>query len=413
VAVELRPDVLRDALTTLARRDPQAAAYAEEAVKWLVWRDSDSEPLVFGQHTLQIFLWYFLSEKWDAPEDEILATARALGDLLDLAGAPARYVALCRSPETERMIRTEGEGFSELVEASGLEPPDTDLLTWSALMTIEESTERDAASRYLEEAIERGEFTPGAPSWRERQREAMVAFLTSPDESGSTPLERVRAARIGGWLGPVHVGDERRAERRARLGAAVPLLDQEPDAEAAAVALDPLLWLLELCADGARLTPTKALARSIVQEAVERYPSWWSVELGKPPQGERSVYPLALLHELALELGLVRRHRGELRLSRRGQELRADSRALLGLVAGELAASSLDPDVALAVALTDPDALPDAIDLLDAGELHALLAPFAGVAGRLWEPFTLTEGGRTLALAVLRERATGARHLLW
>jgi hypothetical protein len=67
----------------------------------------------------------------------------------------------------------------------------------------------------------------------------------------------------------------------------------------------------------------------------------------------------------------------------------------------------------LAVALTDPDALPKAIDLLDAGELHSLLAPFAGVAGQLWERFTLTEGGRILALAVLRERATGARHVRW
>jgi hypothetical protein len=85
----------------------------------------------------------------------------------------------------------------------------------------------------------------------------------------------------------------------------------------------------------------------------------------------------------------------------------------LRLVAGELAAGSLDPDVGLAVALTDPDALPEVLDLLAAAELHSLLAPFAGVTGRLWERMTLTDGGRILALAVLRARATGPRHIVW
>jgi hypothetical protein len=413
VAVQLGADVLRSALATLERRDPQTAADAEEAVGWLAWRESDDEPVVFGQHALQVFLWYVLPEKWDAQEDELVAAARALAELLETTGAPDRYIALCRSPETERMIRTDGEGFSELLEASGLEPPDTDLLSWSGLMTIEESEERDAASLHLESAIERGEFEPGAPGWRERQREVMEAFLTSPDEQGSTPLERVRAARIGAWLGPPGVGDEGGAERRSRLSAAVPLLADEPDAEAAALALDPLLWLLDLSADGARLTPTKALVRTIVREAVERYPSWWYRELGRPPHNEASVSALAHLHELALELGLVRRRRGKLCLSRRGRELRADPPALLRLVADELATGSLDPDVGLAVALTDPDALPEVIDLLAAAELHSLLAPFAGVAGQLWERMKLTDGGRTLALAILRARATGPRHILW
>jgi hypothetical protein len=186
------------------------ATDAEDAVESLAWRESKDEPLVFGQHALQVFLWYVLPEKWDAPDDELVAVARALGELLETAGAPDRYVALCRSPETEHAIRSEGEGFAELLEASGLEPPDTGLLPWSDLMTGEESEERHAASIYLEDAIERGEFEPGAPDWQERQREVMEALLTSPDapepawpraarrSARASPARRRRAGRDQG-----------------------------------------------------------------------------------------------------------------------------------------------------------------------------------------------------------------------
>ena len=242
----------------------------------------------------------------------------------------------------------------------------------------------------------------------------MEAFLTSPDEKGGMPLERIRAARIEAWLGRPGIGDELGGERRSRLSAVVPLFKDEPDAEDAALALEPLLWLLDLCAEGARLTPTKALARSIVQEAVERYPSWWHPELSRPPQSETSVYPLALLHELALELGLVRRYRRELRLSRRGRELRADPPALLRLVADELAATGFGGDVGLAVAVAEADGATDVPELpfLMAMEVD-VLAPFAGLTGRAWEHRELTQGGRTLALAILRARATGPRHIVW
>jgi hypothetical protein len=124
------------------------------------------------------------------------------------------------------------------------------------------------------------------------------------------------------------------------------------------------------------------------------------------------VYPLGLLHEFAVELGLVRRRR---RVSRRGDELRSDPPTLLRLVAGELAGvAGFGADVGLAVALAEADGAPEVQELpiLVAAQLD-VLAPFAGLTGRLWERRTLTEGGRTLALAILRARATGARHAVW
>ena len=347
-----------------------------------------------------------LPNKWDAPDDELVEVARALGDLLEAAGAPDRYVALCRSPETEQVLRSGGDGFVELMEDSGLEPPDTPLLEWGAIMTLEESDERAAASLHLEAEIAAGRLEPGEQRWRERQREIMEEFLLTKDERGSSPLERIHAARIDDWLGP------RDDDRRALLGPLVPLLREEPDSEAASRALDPLLWLLDRCADGAPLTQTHALVRSLVQEAVERYPVWWYWDLERPPQREMDVAPLELLRQLAADLGLVRRRRRELHLTRRGRELRSDPSALLRLVANELAAGSFGVDVGLAVAVADADGR-DAPELpmLVAMEVGWLIKPFAGFTGPIWEETSLTEGGRTLALAILRAFATGPRRM--
>jgi hypothetical protein len=412
VAVELGAETLRNALETLRRRDPRLATDAEAAVQSLTWRESEDEPVVFGQHALQLFLWYELPHKWIAPEEELLAIARALGELLEAVGAPERYVALCRSPETERMIRAEGDGFVELLEESGLEPPDTALLEWSDLMTPEEAIVREDASLHLEVAIERAELEPGAPGWRGRQQEVMEAFLVTPDASGETPLERVRVARLEAWLGPPGLTDELGGVRRDRLEPLLPLLEGEPDRAEAARALDPLLWLLGLCEEGAQLTQTNALARSIVREAVERYPGWWHPELFGPPQRELEVRPLEQLHDLAFALKLVRKYRRTLRLSRLGRELRAEPRALLRLVANVLAeAASFGTDVVLAALLAEADGAngDGEVPVLLGAQVDALLAPLAGLTGLIWERASLSEGGRTLALAILRARALGPR----
>jgi hypothetical protein len=414
VSVELSGDVLRAALAALKRRDAERAGAAEEAFGWLAWRESDDEPLFFGQRSLQTFLWYVLPSKWDAPEGELVAVAHALGDLLEAAGAPDHYVALCRSRDTERLLRSGGDGFDELMESSGLEPPDTPLLEWGDIMTLEESEEREAASLYLEAAIDEGRLEPGATGWRERQREVTEVFLLTADEGGSSPLERVGAARIAYWLGPADGAGGLDDDRRSLCSALLPLLEQEPDAEAASLALDPLLWLLDRCADGARLTATNALARRLVQQAVERYPAWWLRELGTPPHREMDVRPLELLHDFAFELRLVRRRRDELVLTRRGRELRADPRALLRLVARELADGiDSEDELALALIAAGRDTESPDVPMLAAMGVAWLLHPFAGFTNRIWEETSPTEGGKTLALAILRACATGPTRIVW
>lgn len=125
--------------------------------------ESDDDPVVVAQHALQRFLWYELTHKWIARPDELREVAEALAAFFDEVGA-LRDAAVCRSPETERMIATEGDGWVELVEASGLEPPDTVLLEWGALMGIDEAQLRHEAAVFLEGVIERGELVPSGVS---------------------------------------------------------------------------------------------------------------------------------------------------------------------------------------------------------------------------------------------------------
>jgi hypothetical protein len=423
VSVVLEPAKLEHNLEDLSQRDEAAAADAREALEWLTMGESEDEPLVLTRRGLQLFLWYELPRKWLMPPNELLHVAGAFAELLDLVGPEAApYAALCRSAETERVIRTGGEDCFELIDASGLEPPDTKLLEWRDLMSMEEAQEREAAAVFLEEAIDRGDLDSRAKDWRKTQRELLDAYLTTPTHDGGTPLERIHAARIEDWLGPAGVADGFGGERRSTLERLLPLLDEPEPAEAeVAAAIEPLLWLLGLLADGMPLTQTNAFARSDVRAAVERYPDWWLTELVGPPRREADVTSLETLHSLALAMKLARRRGRTLNLTPRGRALRDDPAQLFRLVVRELAsAGEMFPpsflDVGLAMLLTQTEATtePDILApvLLVMG-FNRLLSPFAGVSGSALDVVKLTPAGRTLALGILRARATGPRHPLF
>lgn len=392
---------LEGAIQRLTARDSRAGEDARAAVEWLT-AGEEEEPAAFTRRGLQLFLWYELPRKWLIEPDEHVAVARALGSFFDELGAEAAELSeLCRAPETLQLLRDGGDGFVEAIEASGLEPPDTPLLEWSDLMTIEESLERDAVAETLESAVDEGLLSPGAKGWRERQIELVERHLVVPDESGRTPLGRVHAARGEAWL--ERVPDE----YRALLARAMPPAEWTPSEEQAVAAVEPLLWLLARLAEGVKLTQTGALSRALVREAVERYPDWWDNELFGPPHREADVYPLEVMHIFVEELRLARPRKGMLKLGPRGRTLRSDPAALLASVASTIASAGASPqlDLALADLLTRDDG--EDIDF----RLVHLLGPFYGiVGGRLRKEAHLTAGGRTLATAILRARAYGPRH---
>jgi hypothetical protein len=424
VRVVLEPAKIGRALEDLRQRDEAAAAAAQEATEWLTLGEDEDEPLVLTRRRLQLFLWYELPRKRLMPPEDLLHVAGALAELLDLAGPrAAAFAALCRRAETERLIRTDGEDSFELIDSSGLEPPDTELLEWRDLMSMEEAQEREAAAVFLEEAIDRGDLDPRAKDWRKTQRELLDGYLTTPSDGGDTPLDRIHASRIEDWLGPPGVPDGFGGERRSTLERLLPLLDEpEPMQPEAAAAIEPLLWLLGLLADGMPLTQTNALQRSLVRAAVERYPDWWLTELVGSPHREADVIALETLHSLALAIKLARRRRRTLHITPHGRALRDDPAQLFRLVVRELAsAGEMFPpsflDVGLAMLLTQTEATTEEPDILAPVLLvmgfNRLLSPFAGVNGSPLDAVSLNPAGRTLAIGILRACTTGPRHPLF
>lgn len=320
----------------LGEHDLDAPCDVEGALEWIAPREDPEAPVEISRYYLQIFLWYRLPRKWLTSAEHKRAVAARLGRFLELVGGrAAAYAGLCTSDETMRLLRAweDGDGAGELfrdsLEASGIEPPDTDALEWGSVMGLEEARLRDVVALELERAVEEGRLVPGERGFKRRQAELVSGLLRRPraELGGRAPLDIVAEERLESWA--------RRSsdERRAIVAQLEPLLrEPEPPSGAAATdegALEPLAWLLDVAADGLGLTQTRALNRALVRAAVERFPRWWSADLFGPPHREDEVIALCEVHGLARGMRLLRRSGHKLVLTRRGEALRHDPAALL------------------------------------------------------------------------------------
>ncbi|MGH2943927.1 MAG: hypothetical protein ACRDLN_14250, partial [Solirubrobacteraceae bacterium] len=229
----------------------------------------------------------------------------------------------------------------DLLEGSGIEPPDTDLLAWGHLTGSAEAVVRDQVALALEEAIEDGRLVVGTPGFRRRREQVADAALHEPWEEGAalSRLQMVQAERLERWLehGRWAGGPERRAITEPV--AAALFVDTPPIEPAiASAALAPALWLLDRGRDGIALTQTGALNRALVREVAERWPGWWHGESSRQPSREDDVVLLRELHELLLRVRLVRRAGRRIVTTARGRKLRDDPAGLLAALAGELLA---------------------------------------------------------------------------
>ncbi len=96
------------------------------------------------------------------------------------------------------------------------------------------------------------------------------------------------------------------------------------------------------------LTQTNALARAVVREAAERWPDWWNAELFGPPHREADLAVLEALHDGLRRVRLVRRRGRKLHATVRGRKLLADPVALLHELALDLGGG--DPFTAVVAA---------------------------------------------------------------
>lgn len=342
----------------------------EGALPWMDGRESDAEPLLISRYDLQLFLWYQLPRKLLAPLEYKQAVADSLGRFLDRVGTPA-YAALCRAEDTRSLLAAweEGDGdarerFWDLLEASGLEPPNTPLLEWGSVMGFTEARLHYAVAYALEDAVEEGCLVPRQTGFKRGQVAHVEAFLRRPraDIDGRTPLEAIHEERIERWA-------ERGSEKRRGMvrPVASALREPRPDIPSAAIetSLEPLLWLLGLAAEGLQLTQTGALSRALVRSTVERYPHWWH-DLGDAPNREDEVAVLRELDELARRMRLLRRKGRKLFLTRRGAALRGDPRGLLRECAGSLLSprpfAAAVRELAAAVLLAERNLEWDALD---------------------------------------------------
>jgi len=453
------------ALTVLARKDPEAADEARAALGWLT---NGAGLETVSQLKLQEFVWYALPVKWPMTTGELIAVTRALGRLFSMVGME-RYAEVCLCPRTETILTAYGDGheagiaaYAEAVEHSSTAPPDTGLLAWGPVMGPDERAAYDACAAAIELAIASGELLPGSRGWRARRTALIDRWLTIPPPAQDGPAGRHPAGggpgapgrhgahhapgASGTWLARIHA--ERmdawahsRPGERSRLAATVlPRLLEEADPPDDA--LPTLSWLLGYADVGLRLTARHYIPPTLVTEAVDMF--GWREQLAGALRQELDVFPLHALRGLAQgEMGALRRSGTSLLLTRTGRVMVEDraARWRIGTAALVGADDGARPDFAVAVreasllfllvsgpagyeeltrhltrihaeeGWTARGGLSDAVRREIHGLRHRLWALhllYTGRASR--EPLTLTGTGVQAALSALRSRARGPRH---
>lgn len=412
------------------------------------WEEGD---FILTRFSVQVFAWSIVPRKLLAPVDVQASALAAFADFLERLPDPApAYAEICRSDETLRLLRewdedpaAATEHLEELMKASGLDPPDTDLLDWGEVMGPLETQVRIDAGIALERAIEAGTVTAGDESAAAGVTDRLLLSPIGPmTRLYAVETERIEAwAEQGSWDGPV---------RKRLLDRVMPLVLMPPpiDDAVAAEGLEPLSWVLGRAEEGIKLTATGALSRAFVREAADRYEGWYEQELFGPPHREDDVVPLAEIDELLRAERLVRRRSGVLRASKRGRELATEPaellrvlsvRALAGrtfeacgaelaaailLSGGELAFGEAESDGEVAEALSEMGWQSEDGEAVGAGDARWAVSSFihsarslglaepvtgeTGEAGSRYR-FRVTEAGKQALPHALRARAVARR----
>jgi hypothetical protein len=345
---------VEQALAALGRVEPERAEDARVAWDCLT---AGEGPEAVTQWRLQEFCWSQLAREYFGDPTQRWRVARALGALLDELGMP-RYAAIAHGDTTRLILLAREQGqrgrtaLRRAMQRSGIEPPDTELLTWGAVIGPTEALAMEAVADRLEMAVAVGDLSPGARGWRDHQAEITMGVLAAPHAGlrGRMLYDAVLDERLDSWV--------RAPGSTTRSGLLTPLLSRlreplDPGMAAQARALlRPLDWLLTEVAEGVTLTAAGYLPPRTVARALDEL--GWRKELIGPSSREVDAYPVLVLRETAHRLGLVRRRGGKLMLSPGGRSAVSDGRALwqavaAGLVGPEHSALSTAWEVVLAV----------------------------------------------------------------
>ncbi len=347
-------NTVEQALAALGRAEPDLVDDARAAWESLTGGDG---PEAVTQWRVQRFCWEQLPRARAEDPAARWRTAQALAGLFDALGMP-RYAAIARG-DTSRDVLLAGDApdrgrslVRRAMQRSGIEPPDTELITWGSAMGPIEAHTRELVADRLEMALAVGDLQPGARGWRDHQADISIAVLTTPVPGlhGSAPYEGILDERLDEWVrGP------RSTTRSGVLAPLEPRLREPVDSGMAApcrALLRPLDWLLTEISDGVTLTAAGYLPPRTVARALDELS--WRDELIGPANREVDAYPVLVLRETATRLGLVRRRGGRLLLTPGGRSAVEDGRALwqavaAGLVGPEHTALAVAWEIVLAV----------------------------------------------------------------
>jgi hypothetical protein len=346
---------VEQALAAIGAGEPEMAEDARAAWESLT---GGQGPESVTQWRLQQFCWEELNRSWMADAAGRWRVASALAALLDGLGMQ-RYSAIARSDTTRQILLTGDQApdrgrtvVRRAMQRSGIEPPDTELLTWGSVMGTTEGQALEAVADRLELAVAVGDLAPGARGWRDQQAEITLDVLMTPrmELAGEALYDGILDERLDHWVrGP-------RSTTRGGLLAPLELALREPAdpgmAAPARALLRPLDWLLTEISDGLALTAAGYLPPRTVARALDEL--GWREELIGPANREVDAYPVLVLRETAQRLGLCRRRASRLALTPSGRAALADGRTLwqavaAGLIGPEHSALAVAWEVVLAV----------------------------------------------------------------
>lgn len=405
---EMDPAIAQ-ALDAMAAEDPATANLAGTALG-IVTAGGGAGRIT--QERVQRFLWYDLPIKMRPTDETRAEITAALATALDLLELP-RYAQICRSDTTRKVHQAYTENpqvglmaFREANLASGIYPPDLPEFKWGAAMGLEEAMILSGVQDYLELAVASGELEPGSKDWKRKQRKLVRTYLNAPNFQlgGQTPLDVMNTERIQNWL------KIEPSETRQRLLSKL---------------ANRLLHPIELPPETTDPYPGLSELLRRIQRGAEFEPS----------EGR--------LLAIASELGLTRKSKGELVLTKAGQQMLDDPTSSWRLFPQSLLGGNpyhrLAAEVMFAVLIEGTSSLgevigtirqaatesnyreagtgqpPSEISLMKALDPTVLPVGEMGLfeSGDFSGEMALTPVGKAVALEALRTRATGPGAAPW
>ena len=271
----------------------------EQVLGWLAPHDRD--PASVSQHDAQQLAWCTAPGQSPAPDDEVAAVAAACARLLEQSGRGRAATALREhTPAVRtgwaRSARHGSVASARAMQATGVQPPDTDALAWAALMGSEEAKAFDAVQRMLESALDEGRLSVGDENWPARQGKLVEDWLHTPgvEFAGRAPLDVIHAERAADWA------DAGTAARRSILRTVLPLFatTTEPPADP----VRPLRFLLEAIEQGITLDSKDRLPVDFVRDLADRF-GWGMAAFIIRKEGD--VVELGEIRDLATRTHLI------------------------------------------------------------------------------------------------------------